>query len=76
MDILDTTIAALSEADLKEAILNLKAFDESPVPAQGTFWRVIQTLVTAGHSEANAIGFARYALLRAAAYRWAGDSQA
>jgi hypothetical protein len=74
MNNLETTIAALSDEDLKDAIRNLKAFDESDVPAQGVFRRVAESVVASGRTEEDAIGFSRYALLRAAAYRWACPS--
>jgi hypothetical protein len=71
MNNIDTIISGLSDDDLKAAVRELKAFDETDAPAEGVFRRVVEALMANGTSDSNAVGFTRYALLRAAAYRWA-----
>jgi hypothetical protein len=74
----EAIVSTLSDDDLTDAIRGLKIFDENlNAPAEGTFRRVVETvtseLETSGE---NAVGFSRLALLREAAYRWAGAKAA
>lgn len=72
MNRIDTIIAALSEQELKEAIRGLRAFDDTGAPAEGAFRRVVDALMENKLAfDLDAVGLSRYALLRAAAYRWA-----
>jgi hypothetical protein len=73
MNKIQSIIAALSEEDLREAVLHLKATDDSEVVPEGALRRVVQTMVDeANLTDSDAFGIARIALLQAAAYRWVG----
>lgn len=68
-----TLVNALSDAELKEAVQEMKAFDETGVLPQGALCRVMEALQDRGTKRPEAaLGFARLALFEAAAFKWAG----
>lgn len=69
---IQSIIAALPDEHLMEAIRGLKAFDETNAPGEGVFRQVVESIQKSEQtSDSDAVGFARQALLRAAAYKWA-----
>jgi hypothetical protein len=73
MNIYQETLTALSDAEMKEAVRELKAFDEQGTEPSGALYRIIVTLEDAGRYKSdNVLGITRYALYAQAAHRWAG----
>jgi hypothetical protein len=73
MDIYQETLNALSDEEMKDAVRELKAFDEQGTEPSGALHRVIVTLEDAGRYRSDdVLGITRYALYAQAAHRWAG----